>query len=152
MRKQTKLLKASLQMEIFSLFFCRDLTLSAISKLLLICHGAMNGGNTNNNKLREIKQSIVPLVGSSNRRWDVILTRLRIGHSKFSHGYLMDRSNLSYCDDCLVPVTVMHIVLECPCFQEQRVEHFDPILVALSICVIFCVMGPSDMEVIFTSI
>ena len=36
----------------------------------------------------------------------------------------MDRSNFSYCDDCLVPVTAKHIILECPNFQEQRVEHF----------------------------
>ena len=36
----------------------------------------------------------------------------------------MDRSNLSYCEDCLVPVTVKHIILECPNFQEQRIEHF----------------------------
>ena len=94
--------------------------------------------NTNNNKLREIKQSIVPLVESSNRRWDgdVILTRLRIGHKKFSHGYLMDRSNLSYCDDCLIPVTVKHVILECPSFQEQRVEHFGG--GAVNMCDILC--------------
>ena len=67
--------------------------------------------NANNNQLRAIKPSIVPLVGSSNKGWDIILTRLRIGHTKFSHGYLMDRSNLSYCEDCLVPVTVRHIIL-----------------------------------------
>ena len=35
--------EVSLQIEIFSLFSCQDLTLSAISKGLLICHGAMNG-------------------------------------------------------------------------------------------------------------
>ena len=110
MRKQTKVLEVSLEMKIFNLFSCRDLTLSAISKRLLICHGGMNG-KTNNNKLREIKPSIVPLVGSSNKRWDIILshlgvgplvgssnkrwdiilTRLRIRHTKFSHGYLINK-------------------------------------------------------------
>ena len=56
----------------------------------------------------------------------------------------MDRSNLSYCDDCLVPVPVKHIILECPNFQDQRIS--------LSICVMFCVMGTSDMKVTFTNI
>ena len=92
--------------------------------------------NTNNNKLSEIKPPIVPLVGSSNRRWDVILTHLRIGQTKFSHGYLMDRSNLSYCEDFLVQVTVKHIVLECPSFQEQRIEHFGG--KAIDICDVLC--------------
>ena len=76
------------------------------------------------------------MAGSSNRIWNVILTHLRIGHTKFSHGYLMDRSNLSYCEDCLVPVTLKHIIFECPNFQEERIEHFGSN--AIDMCDILC--------------
>ena len=48
----------------------------------------------------------------------------------------MDRSNLSYCDNCLVPVTVKHIILECASFQERRVEHFGG--GAVDMCDILC--------------
>ena len=72
------------------------------------------------------------------------MTRLRIGHTKFSHGYLMDRSILSYCDDCFVQVTVKHIIL----VSKFSGAEWSILVVALSICV----MGTSNMEVTFTRI
>ena len=55
-----------------------------------------------------------------NRSSQTLLTRLRIGHSRLSHGYLMSRDFQAYCDDCLVPLTVRHLLVECPSLLDLR--------------------------------
>ena len=42
------------------------------------------------------------------RRSETLPTRLRIGHTRLTHGYHMSRDYQLYCDDCLVPLTVRH--------------------------------------------
>ena len=42
------------------------------------------------------------------RNKEVILCRLRIGHTRFTHGFLMCGEPQPFCDDCLVPLTVKH--------------------------------------------
>ena len=79
-----------------------------------------------NNKMREITNSINPwLYRSSSRRREVVVCRLRIGHTHFSHSFLMSGDNQPYCDDCLVPLTVKHLLVECPSMLEFRNMHFD---------------------------
>ena len=75
-----------------------------------------------NNKLRTIKDSIDvwPSSNLRNRTHSIILTRLRIGHSKVTHQYLMEHGVQPYCLDCLVPLTIKHIIAECPSFIETR--------------------------------
>lgn len=46
------------------------------------------------------------------------LARLRIGHPRLTHGFLMERTPPSYCVDCLVPLTVWHLLVECLCFGD----------------------------------
>lgn len=79
-----------------------------------------------NNKLRKIKDNVSPWSSStqSNRHHEVILCRLRIGHTLFSHGHLMERRPLPYCEDCLVPITVYHIIAECPSNRPARTRYF----------------------------
>ena len=59
-------------------------------------------------------------VSPSSRQWDIHLTRLRIGHSLLTHGFLMERGPLPYCHDCIVPLTVRHILAECPSLSDER--------------------------------
>ena len=49
-----------------------------------------------------------------------LLTRLRIGHSRLTHSYLMSRDCQPYCEDCLVPLTVRHLLVECPSLLDFR--------------------------------
>ena len=77
------------------------------------------------NKMREITDVINPWTYScSSRSRETSLCRLRIGHTRFSHGYLMSGDYQPYCDDCLVPQTVRHLLVECPSLMELRERHF----------------------------
>jgi len=82
--------------------------------------------DTTNNKLRNIKDRINPWPSSAQkvRRMEVILTRLRIGHSLLTHGHLMERRPPPFCDDCLVPLTIEHVIAECPSYDMMRRRYF----------------------------
>lgn len=54
------------------------------------------------------------------RRSQTALARLRVGHTRLTHGYLMARDNQPFCDDCLVPLTVRHLLVECPSLGPLR--------------------------------
>ena len=74
------------------------------------------------NKLRAFKTSVSPFDNScfTNRHWERTLCRLRIGHTNLTHNFLMDRSPQPYCQDCLVPLTVYHLLVECPTYLDDR--------------------------------
>lgn len=80
-----------------------------------------------NNKLRNIKPIASPWSSSNstNRLHSKILTRLRIGHTRLTHGHLLEGTNGPYCEDCILPLTVKHIIAECPSYDEGR-RHFFP--------------------------
>ncbi|MPC66480.1 hypothetical protein E2C01_060628 [Portunus trituberculatus] len=54
------------------------------------------------------------------RRAQTLLARLRIGHTYFTERYLLTRDPQPYFDDCLVPLTVQHLLVECPSLIELR--------------------------------
>ncbi|MPC64829.1 hypothetical protein E2C01_058950 [Portunus trituberculatus] len=39
--------------------------------------------------------------------------------------YLLTRDPQPYCDDCLVPLTVRHLVVECPSLTDLRHRYLD---------------------------
>ncbi|MPC73411.1 hypothetical protein E2C01_067739 [Portunus trituberculatus] len=41
----------------------------------------------------------------------IVLARLRIGHTYLTQKYLLTRDPQPYCDDCLVPLTVRHLLV-----------------------------------------
>ena len=57
------------------------------------------------------------------RHTETALARLRVGHSRLTHGYLMSRGPQPFCEDCLVPLTVRHILVECPSLVELRKQY-----------------------------
>lgn len=77
-------------------------------------------------KLRAVKDSISPWHTSCrrDRRQETALTRLRIGHTRLTHGHLLTGTPPPYCDDCVVPLTVEHILVECPTYATGRARHF----------------------------
>jgi hypothetical protein len=76
------------------------------------------------NKLREIKHSVKPRPKSnySNRKEEVIMNRLRIGHTRITHGYLMEKTEPPTCRSCNSFITVKHIIIHCKIFTEARKE------------------------------
>ena len=76
------------------------------------------------NKLKEITSVISPWkYGNMPRKWEVVLCRLRIGHTRLTHKYLMEDGHQPYCDDCLVPLTVRHLLVECPSLGDLRRQY-----------------------------
>ena len=57
------------------------------------------------------------------RRSQTALARLRIGHTRLTHSYLMSDDHQPYCDDCLVPLTVRHLLVECPSLGDLRLRY-----------------------------
>jgi ribonuclease HI len=86
------------------------------------------------NKLRSIKPSVRPWVKASSRfrRWETALSRLRIGHTRLTHGFLMEGASVApRCAACRTPLTVAHILLYCGTFSVSR-RKFLPFLTSTS--------------------
>ncbi|XP_046684647.1 uncharacterized protein LOC124370407 [Homalodisca vitripennis] len=74
------------------------------------------------NKLRAIKHTVAPWGTAirENRREEVVLCRLRIGHALLTHGYLMSRGDPPECARCGVALSVEHILVECRNYATLR--------------------------------
>ena len=59
------------------------------------------------------------------RRNETVLTRVHIGHSFLTHGFILRREDPPVCVACDCRLTVKHILLECVDFQETRVNYFN---------------------------
>jgi len=74
--------------------------------------------------------SIKPVLGKNKprtslcRRDETVLTRLRIGHSRVTHSYLLSRESQPICDHCKCVFTVKHMLLECPSTAVVRHKYF----------------------------
>ena len=58
------------------------------------------------------------------RREDVILTRLRIGHTNFTHSFILSRNDAPWCIPCDCLITVKHILMECSDLIEIRNKYY----------------------------
>ena len=76
------------------------------------------------------KLHIRPTVGcyrqksSLSRRHKVTINRLRIGHTRCTHSYLLSGADQPECTTCRCPLTVKHILVECTDFNDTRNKHF----------------------------
>lgn len=79
------------------------------------------------NKLHYIK----PILGSraltshQSRREEIVLARLRIGHTYLTHSYLLKGEPPPECIACQEPLTVKHILLYCVDFNHIRSQYFN---------------------------
>ena len=82
--------------------------------------------NSVGNKLFEIK----PVIGQSQtvvrniRQEEVVLARLRIGHTRITHSYLLKLEEPPYCFGCDALFTFRHFLLECGDFSHIRNKYF----------------------------
>ena len=52
-----------------------------------------------------------------------LLNRLRIGHTRLTHSYLLSGDDLPECCTCQCPLTVKHILVECVDLKDVRNKH-----------------------------
>ncbi|GFW75924.1 probable RNA-directed DNA polymerase from transposon X-element [Trichonephila clavipes] len=84
------------------------------------------------NKLHSIHPSTSHWAALPVRRHDVRLTRLRIGHTRFTHRHLLLGENAPECPSCKVPYSVCHILIDCPIFNCHRITFFHTSVLTLS--------------------
>ena len=79
-----------------------------------------------NNKLHSIKPKLGDLASAyrSVRRDEVLLCRLRIGHTRLTHSFLFNDEDPPECDTCQCIITVKHILLNCTKYTAFRQELF----------------------------
>ena len=67
------------------------------------------------NKLHSINSEfdITPEVQLYDRRDEVVLTRLRIGHTRLTHSFILLGEDPPECIPCGCPLTIKHILTEC---------------------------------------
>ena len=54
----------------------------------------------------------------------VIQYRLRIGHTRLTHSFLLSGDDLPESGTCQCPLTVKHILVECVDLKDVRNKHF----------------------------
>ena len=76
--------------------------------------------------LKEVKPNVGHWMSSShsNRREEIILARLRLGHTLLTHRHILDREPPPICDRCRCTLDVPHILLHCRkfCAERQNLE------------------------------
>ena len=118
-----------LMLEVFivyqSFIFLGRITVDTVSKLCLdewqdiwdCCEG---------NKLHSIYPTVGIVKYSKNiSRYDSVLrSRLRIGHSRLTHSYLLSGDDSPTCQSCGIPLGVKHILVECAYLRDIREKYF----------------------------
>ena len=77
------------------------------------------------NKLRKIKCKRGPFQNShqNNRMWESKLARLRFGHTKLTHNYLLNNIENPICSTCTTDITVEHFLVHCRKYEHQRRKY-----------------------------
>ncbi|GFY77059.1 uncharacterized protein TNIN_63861 [Trichonephila inaurata madagascariensis] len=80
------------------------------------------------NKLHSIMPFLAPTMpSSSNRREQMIWTRLRLGHTCLTHRHLLFGEPPPYCEKYNVSLSVKHILCDCPHSNHLRHQLFNSV-------------------------
>ena len=83
---------------------------------------------TKDDRLGEIMPEIRPFyLNTNNRREEIVIHRLRIGHTRLTQSYKMEDPfkvipQCPFCDNHLI--SVMHLLIECDHFRITRMNYF----------------------------
>ena len=75
------------------------------------------------NKLKKSKPRVIPWksIPGSNRKHEVKIARLRIGHTRLTHGHYMSRGRPPECTYCgTTPLTTDHFLMNCQTTRPLR--------------------------------
>ncbi|GBO27347.1 hypothetical protein AVEN_134462-1 [Araneus ventricosus] len=84
------------------------------------------------NKLRSIKPVVESWPTLNNRKADTIVTRLRVGHTRYTHRHLLMGEQAPMCTQCNCIMSVLHILSECPNFSSLRLRYFQSSSISLT--------------------
>ncbi|GFU61295.1 putative RNA-directed DNA polymerase from transposon X-element [Trichonephila clavipes] len=84
------------------------------------------------NKLHSVKPLIEAWPVIPMRRTDVKLTRLRIGHTRFTHRNLLLAEDAPECPSCKVSYTMRHILIDWKVFNHHLLTFFHTSILTLS--------------------
>ncbi|GBN55818.1 Zinc finger protein 235 [Araneus ventricosus] len=84
------------------------------------------------NKLRSIKPVVESWPTLNNRKADTIVTRLRVGHTRYTHRHLLMGEQAPMCTQCNCILSVLHILSECPNFNSVRLRYFQTSSISLT--------------------
>lgn len=87
------------------------------------------------NKLRNIKENTTEWQTSyqSKRQYEIALTRLRTGHTKITHSYILKKTPQPICELCQEPITVNHMLLRCRKLEHIRAKTNFPDTIAIAL-------------------
>ena len=100
---------------------------SKVSRYLVDCWQSSWSMETSN-KLHSINPKVntrVP-IHSSSRREDVVITRLRLGHTHLTHSFLLSNSLNPPCPFCGIDTSIHHILITCPLYDNNRSSLSSP--------------------------
>ncbi|XP_044742352.1 uncharacterized protein LOC123304855 [Chrysoperla carnea] len=87
------------------------------------------------NKLRNIKENTTEWQTSyqNKRQHEIALTRLRTGHTKITHSYILNKTPQPICELCQEPITVNHILIRCRKLERIRTKTNFPDTIAIAL-------------------
>lgn len=106
---------------------CHDVSLSDIKiviKMLYLQKWQEHWNSQTCNKLRNIKATVCLWPTINHRHTDVLITRLRIGHTRLTHKHLLCGDDGPVCSLCSCPLTVHHIFTSCIAFTHLYIIFF----------------------------
>lgn len=79
--------------------------------------------NDQDTKLNQIKRTKFRWENHNfNQKEETTINRLRIGHSRLTHEYLMSKEELPTCEGCGTLLTIKHMLTECQLYQQERIN------------------------------
>ncbi|GBN92168.1 hypothetical protein AVEN_72100-1, partial [Araneus ventricosus] len=103
------------------------------TKLLFYTKWQRQWDTETENKLHAVKPHVQPWSSLMNRKADTLLTRLRVGHTRYTHRHLLFGEQAPMCSQCNCSMSVQHILYECPNFNSQRLNFLRTNSVDLSL-------------------
>ncbi|XP_062715142.1 uncharacterized protein LOC134291426 [Aedes albopictus] len=82
-----------------------------------------NWFETREAKLREIKHDTYRWTDHGNAADQRVLTRLRIGHTRLTHTFLLKKEPPPTCECCGTTLDVRHVILNCRKYERERQEN-----------------------------
>ena len=76
------------------------------------------------NKLREIKDVTASWIsGEFSKKEAAVISRLRIGLSRYTHSYLLERKGPTICEVCSTQITIKHIISDCSKYEDKSIIY-----------------------------
>ena len=93
-----------------------------------------------------------PSTQQNTRLKEIVLARLRLGHTKLTHSHIIENRPPSACHRCKTRYTIQHFLLECPLYNIQRqqiVRHVTANRLPLTLPTLLGDSDPGLIDILF---